>query len=211
MDMKSIIIVGCGPGGLDCLTIAAQQEICQAKVLVGTARLLDSFPDVVAERLVIGCDIARGLDAMAERIETGPMVVLVTGDPGLCSLARPVIDRFGRAACRVIPGISSLQAAFASIGEDWFGARILSAHHTTPDIDPASLTGDARLAILAGNPANAAWVDALAQALLPTHEIFLCENLTLPDESIRHLHTLTLPMKPASRSILIFIRKDLRQ
>jgi len=79
-----------------------------------------------------------------------------------------------------------------------------------PDVAPASLIGEQRLAVLAGNPANAAWVEALVCTLMPTHEIFLCENMTLPDESVRHLQSLTIPMKLASRSILIFIRKDLR-
>ena len=209
MEMKPIIIVGCGPGGPEYMTPAARQEIARARVLIGPARLLDLFPQA-AEQIVVGADVGGVLDAMAARLAAGPLVVLVTGDPGLCSMAQPVIRRFGRAACHVIPGISSLQAAFAAVAEEWFGARILSAHNTAPSIAPADLVGEQRLALLAGNPANAAWVEALSATLMPTHEIFLCENMTLPDESVRHLQSLTIPMKLASRSILIFIRKDLR-
>jgi precorrin-6y C5,15-methyltransferase (decarboxylating) CbiE subunit len=205
MEMKSITIAGCGPGSLDYVTPAARHAIETAQLLVGAKRLLDLFPEVAAERIVVGADVAKALDAMAARLGQRT-VVLVTGDPGLCSLARPVIRRFGRDACRVIPGISSVHAAFASLGIDWLGARILSAHDTAPRLDPASFCGEEKLAVLAGNPAHAAWTGALVSALLPTHEIHLCENLTLAEESVRRLEA--APSNLASRSILILIRKD---
>ena len=146
--------------------------------------------------------------AIAGHLGQQRIVVLVTGDPGLCSLARPVLKRFGRAACRVISGISSVHAAFASVGIDWFGARVLSAHDHAPDLDLASLASEEKIALLAGNPATAHWVEALAIALFPTHEIYICENLTLPEESVRRVEALNLPMNLASRSILLFIKKE---
>lgn len=205
MAITPIIIAGCGPGSLDYVTPAARHAIEQAQVLVGAQRLLDAFPSLAAERIIVGADIPQILDAIADRLDQR-VVVLVTGDPGLCSLARPVLRRFGRAACRVIPGISSVQAAFASVGIDWQNARILSAHDTAPALDPTSLATEEKLAVLAGNPANAPWIAALVPALAPTHEIYLCENLTLANESVRRVET--LPMNLASRSILLLIRKE---
>lgn len=207
MEIKRIIIAGCGPGALEYVTPAALRAIAQAEVLVGARRLLESFPDVAAQRIVVGADVPKALDAMAEHVGQRRIVVLVTGDPGLCSLARPVIRRFGRDACRVIPGISSVHAAFASVGIDWFGARILSAHDHAPALDPASLVAEEKLAVLAGNPANAAWVDVLALSLIPTHDLFVCENLTLADESVRRVECLNA-MNLASRSILLFVKKE---
>ena len=212
--MKPITIVGCGPGSLDYVTPSALREIEQAQVLVGARRLLESFPHIDADRIVVGANVQQALDAMADRlVDTGDIgsrriVVLVTGDPGLCSLARPVIRRFGHASCRVIPGISSVFAAFASVGIDWLGAKILSAHDCAPLIDPAGLANEDKLAVLAGNPANASWVESLVSTLLPTHDVFICENLTLPDESVRQLDFLQPPMNLASRSILLLFRKE---
>ena len=206
MEMKPITIVGCGPGALELVTPAALRAIEQAKVLVGARRLLESFPAVAAQRIVVGADVQQALDAMAGHFGQRRIVVLVTGDPGLCSLARPVLRRFGRSACRVIPGISSVHAAFASVGIDWFGARILSAHDRAPDIEPASLLVEEKLALLAGNPRNAAWVESLAAALTATHDVFVCENLTLADESVRRVEC--LPMNLASRTVLLFIKKE---
>jgi len=206
MEIKPITIAGCGPGSLEYVTPAALRAIEQAEVLVGARRLLESFPAVAAQRIVVGADVPQALDAMAKHFGQRRIVVLVTGDPGLCSLARPVLQRFGRGACRVIPGISSVHAAFASVGIDWFGARILSAHDSAPDIDPASLVSEEKLAVLAGNPANAAWVESLAVAMTATHDLFVCENLTLADTSVRHVER--MPMNLASRTVLLFIKKE---
>jgi len=208
MEIKMITIVGCGPGALEYVTPVARRAIEQAEVLVGAKRLLDVFLEVVAERIVVGADVPKALDSIEEHLGQRRIVVLVTGDPGLCSLAGPVLRRFGQGACRVIPGISSVQAAFSSVGIDWFGARILSSHDHAPELDPATLSSEAKLAVLAGNPATARWVDALVEALFATHEIYICENLTLADESVRLLTTLTLPMNLASRSILLFIKRE---
>lgn len=207
MEMNRIVIAGCGPGALDYVTPAAVRAIEDAEVLVGARRLLDMFHGSAAEQIAVGADVPKTLDQIAARFGRQKIVVLVTGDPGLCSLARPVIQRFGRDACRVIPGISSVHAAFASVGIDWLGARILSAHDRAPDIDPAALSTEKKLAVLAGNPATAAWVNALAAHLAATHEIFVCENLTLTEEKVRRVEELQA-MTLASRTILLFIQKE---
>ncbi|MCX6966848.1 MAG: precorrin-6y C5,15-methyltransferase (decarboxylating) subunit CbiE [Verrucomicrobia bacterium] len=207
MEIKPITIVGCGPGALEYVTPAALRAIHEAEVLVGARRLLESFPEVAALRILVGADVPQALAAMTEHLGQRRIVVLVTGDPGLCSLARPVIQHFGRDACRVIPGISSVHAAFASVGIDWFGARILSAHDQPPDLAPASLAFENKLALLAGNPAHSAWVAALAAALVATHDLFVCENLTLADESVRRVDC--LPVNLASRTVLLFIKKEI--
>jgi precorrin-6y C5,15-methyltransferase (decarboxylating) CbiE subunit len=210
MDMKDkIIIVGCGPGALNYLTPAARAAIEQAEVLVGAPRLLDAFSTQPAERIVVRADIEAVLDQIAARAPSKRVVVLVTGDPGLCSLAKPVVKRFGRESCQIIPGVSSLQVAFARVGLDWLDARFITAHDKTPEIPLAALAAEKKLAILAGNDANQPWIASLAAALTVSHRIFVCENLTLPDERVREtnpseLHT----MKPASRTIVLLLHKE---
>jgi hypothetical protein len=93
---------------------------------------------------------------------------------------------------------------------EWFGARLLSAHNTEPSCAPESLAHEERIGLLAGNPANHAWVDALVRAMISTHDIHLCENLTLPNESVRSLTTPDELMNLKSLVILVFSRKEAR-
>jgi cobalt-precorrin-7 (C5)-methyltransferase len=208
MEMIPITIAGCGPGSVQFLTVAALNAIHEAEVLVGARRLLALFPQTRAQTLEVGVDIAKALDAIALLAGKKRVVVLVTGDPGLCSLARPVIRRFGLAACQVLPGVSSVQAAFARLGEDWLGVRVLSAHDAVPAVAPASLVHEEKIALLAGGPTTAAWVANLAQTLAASHTLYLCENLTLENESVRAVDPTSLPMLVPSRSILIFLKNE---
>jgi len=202
-----ITIVGCGPGGLDYMTPAAQSAITQADVLVGANRLLESFPENPAKRIPVGANVDAALDEM-ESLRGQKLTVLVTGDPGLCSLAKPVVARFGRTACRIIPGISSIQTAFARAGTDWLDARIINAHGGNPMVSPATLAGIPKLAVLAGHPKCRRWLNEVASTLGSRYRIVVCENLTLPDERVRTISPATLKtFKMPSRCVILWIDK----
>jgi precorrin-6y C5,15-methyltransferase (decarboxylating) CbiE subunit len=207
----SISIVGCGPGSLDYLTPAARRSIEEAEVLVGAWRLLALFPGSGAKRIVVGSDIPQALDQLASQLGQQKVAVLVSGDPGVCSLAQPVIRRFGWQSCRVIPGVSSVQVAFARVGVDWTDARLISAHHHVPDTGFASLVSEPKIALLAGNSSNMSWVIELAEHLAETHTIFACQDLTLPQEQVFCLSPEQLAACPlSSQTILLFLGKKLR-
>jgi cobalt-precorrin-7 (C5)-methyltransferase len=211
LNQHGITIAGCGPGGLDYLTPAARASIAGAEVLVGASRLLALFPANAAERIVVGADIPKALDQLAPHLGQRKVVVLVSGDPGLCSLAQPVIERFGWQVCQVIPGISSLQVAFARLGLDWTDARLLSAHHHAPQLDLDSLAEEGKIAVLAGNASTMTWIVGLAKRLTDTHTIFACEDLTLPQERVFRLGPDELAGAHLSaQSIVLFIGKKIR-
>lgn len=205
--MKPITIVGCGPGAARYLTEAAREAVAQADVLVGAPRLLDLFPESAAHRIAMRASVEQVLDHIESALGH-TVVVLVSGDPGLCSLARPVVQRLGRERCTVIPGVSSVQAAFAAVGLDWLGATIVSAHGAIPQAD-VDTVGD-RVAVLAGHADALAWAADLANTLGPDWQIILCEDLTLPNERITWVPAADLAdMSVASKSIILLIRKAL--
>ncbi len=129
MTNKKIAIVGCGPGSIDYITLAAAKAVQNAEVLVGAKRLLELFGDSKAEQIVVTGHIEDVLDKIQAACETRTVAVLVSGDPGIFSLTKTVNKRFGRENCITIPAVSSLQMAFARIGLDWADAKIISAHH----------------------------------------------------------------------------------
>jgi precorrin-6y C5,15-methyltransferase (decarboxylating) CbiE subunit len=148
------------------------------------------------------------LDAIERRLSLGPVAVLVTGDPGLYSLASLVIKRFGRDRCRVIPGVSSVQAAFARVGLTWEDATIVSAHKGRPSGN-RNLGASGKVAALTGNDPCYDWLkDALDLERDPNWTIYVCENLTMPDERVRtasHDELSRLVVSP--HTVLIAVKK----
>lgn len=211
IEKKKIIIVGCGPGAAEYITPAAQTAARKADVLIVSQRLKGLFPEIAAERIDSGTDVAGILDVMASRRDDGLQVVLLaTGDPGIASLARPVIRRFSRENCEVIPGISSVQVAFARLGLDWQDVRIVTAHSRNPQVSAADLREARKIAILGGRPEAIAWTAGLIAELGGGRRVFLCEDLTLAGEQIRELSADELATLPVStRAIVLILRGEL--
>ena len=203
-----ITIVGCGPGAPDYLTPAAREAIESADVLVGARRVLDGLPPTRAERIVVGADIAKALEAIAARVGRQRITVVASGDPGVCSLAQPVIRRFGRTACRVIPGITAVQVAFARLGLEWFDATLLSAHEGIPAVSAEVLAHAPKIAVLAGNASTLPWLRTLGHTLAKTHTLYVCENLTLPDERVHEMSAEGFEMYALpGRSVVVFVQE----
>lgn len=203
-----IVIAGCGPGHPDYVTGAVHQAVAEAEVLVGARHLLELFPKSTATRIPVGADIQRALDNMTNYAHRR-MVVLVSGDSGLFSLARRVQDHFGFDHCRPIPGVSSVQVACARLGLDWHDLRVLSAHGRSPDTTSDELRQWSKIAILAGTAAAADWAADQLDQLGASYRAWVCENLTWDNEQVRQLDSAALrTAELASRTIILLIRQE---
>jgi precorrin-6y C5,15-methyltransferase (decarboxylating) CbiE subunit len=131
--------VGCGPGGREYLTVQAGLAVQKAELLCGPQFLLDLFPGAKTQRVVVGADAWQVVDLVGSKIEAYRVVLLVTGDPGLHSLAQPVIRLLGRDRVQIVPGISSTQLAFAHLALPWEQARFFSLHGVREELVPAIL------------------------------------------------------------------------
>ena len=206
-ETHPIVIVGCGPGSPEYLTPAAARAVEEAEVLVGARRLLELFPAHPGERILMEAHTEKVLVAIAKRPDK-KIAVLVSGDPGLASLAQPILKRFGPNCCRVIPGISSLQAAFARLGLDWQDVRVIDAHGKDPALRAEALNGVTKIAVLGGRPQSFEWLRRELGDRLEDYDMHICEDLTLESERIT-------PWKPgdildrslSSRTIFILIQK----
>ena len=208
MDTKTILIVSCGPGAPEYLTDTARQAVSQAELLVGATRLFALFPESTAQRCSVSANINAALDTIETAYPHQQVVVLVTGDAGLHSLARSIIQRFGRMHCQIISGISSVQVAFARLGLEWTNAHIISAHGTTPNVTDECLAE--RIAILSGGKTSWTWIENIIEKCRATHAAFLCENLTLDNERVIALEEKRLSsLQPASLSIILLVNHEL--
>jgi len=207
---KWITIAGCGPGDPSFLTGATIEAVKTAEVLAGTEHLLAMFPDNGVEKIKFGIDTVEFLSRI-ENLRGRKVVVLVTGDPGIGSLADSVIERFGTAACIVIPGISSVQLAFARIGVSWQNVFVLDAHAGLPMFEPGSLMKHPKIAILVGSRDSRQWVEQAVRELTGTLDVIICRDLSLPSEKILRV----TGAKPVSindlegRCIVVMLRKGI--
>ena len=206
----NISVIGCGPGGADHVTPAARTAVREADVVLGSPRLLTLF-DLGDKRCIeLPPRSARAIGVIEKELVCGELAVLVSGDPELFSLGQAVVAHFGRERCRVIPGISSVQAAFAAIGVNGCEARIISAHGRVPQVTVEELIDCRTLAVLAGTREAMQWTADLTEGLSQSHSLFICENLTLPDQRVTRASAEELPaMEASSLTVAIFVRSDL--
>ena len=206
---KKITIVGCGPGSADYLTPAAKKAVANSQVIAGAKRLLDLFPDSFAERIIVTGHITDALDQIQSAAKDKAVAVLVSGDPGLFSLSKSVLSKFGRDCCTVIPAVSSVQVAFARAGLDWQDAKIISAHHKLPITQELNFKDYSKLAILAGHKDIKSWLIDLVNNLREKIDIFVCENLTLENEIVRNITSEQLnKIEFSSRAIILIVKKE---
>ncbi len=209
-ELSEIVIVGMGPGSMEYVTPAALKAVAKADVVAGSKNLFGLIPDNGAQKIFIGADTEKALALIEEKRGDGKIAVLVSGDPGMFSFARLVIKRFGAKACRVIPGISSVQTAFARIGQDWRDAEIISVHAANPKVDVLKIANSGKIALLAGRKESLDWICSFTKKLNDDRRIFVCENLCLESEKVYETDVAELEgRKIPSRTIVLLIRKDI--
>ncbi len=210
VNEKSITIIGCGPGSVDYLMPVAKKAVAKAQVLVGAKRLLDLFPYSADERIIVTAHITEVLDHIQLVAKDKSVAVLVSGDPGLFSLSKSVINKFGYNRCKVIPAVSSVQVAFARAGLSWEDAKIVSAHHKLPQVRELNFEDYSKVAILAGHKDIKPWLAEIIIKLKHDVNVFICENLTLENETVQNINAEQLnQMDFCSRTIILIVKKEM--
>ena len=211
--VNKVTIVGCGPGSKKFITGYAMQQIINAEVLIGSRRLLSLFPDADADTYVLSNNykllITRIVSLSKKKKK---VVVLVSGDPGFFSYSKLIVDKLGVEKCEVIPGISSVQMAFAKIGRTWNDACFMSLHGRSAKLASVvkKITDNEKVAVLTDNSNN---VKLIAKKLLETgvknRKIFVCENLSLEEERIREFDVSSiLKIRVSDLNVIIFLNED---
>ena len=191
--MEKLTIVGCGPGGEDYITRIAEKRIRSSKVLIGPKRLLDIFRDSKAHKIAIKGNYEEIINKVRDIYKKKKTSVLVTGDPGIHSYARLILKAIGVHNCEVIPGISSLQVAFARLGLPWEDAFILSLHGEDMRGMASVVRRNPKIAILTDDTNSPSRIarellrrkPCKAKGKISNRRVFLCENLTLDNERVR--------------------------
>lgn len=191
MESKSfkIIVAGIGPGAKEYVIPAAIKAIDEAKVLVGGRRALQEFSHDRQETFAIKADIQAVMDFIRKKIDYSDVVVMVSGDPGYYSLLSALRRNFSVNMLKVIPGLSSMQTAFAKIALPWQDASLLSFHGRIPADEDLIYHQGRIIGMLTDTKFTSA---KIAQYLLDrgwakTATAYICAKISYPEEKIIQL------------------------
>lgn len=185
METK-IIVAGIGPGAREYLLPAAKTAIDGARYLVGGKRALGDYAQPHQTTRVIDRDIQQTLDFIADALQHDDVVVMVSGDPGFHSFLTRLRVVFDAQKLVVIPGISSLQVAFARLALPWQDAAFLSLHGNEESEASLAYRPGRALGLLLDHKMHAAAAAKKLQACGWPEDAFagVCANLSYPDEQV---------------------------
>jgi cobalt-precorrin-7 (C5)-methyltransferase len=169
-----VIGVGCGPG---MMTEEAMRELAKARYVYGSKRSVE----LAQGHLRKGATVVLVEDYAALNEVPEKVVLLSMGDPMLAGL--------GRRAHKVIPGISSMQAAYARLRAPLENTVIMSAQGKYYSIALKNAADEVirgRNVFLLADPTFSVGELAAKLALAsPDCRIAVCERLGYPDERVQ--------------------------
>ncbi len=182
--MGKVYIIGVGPGSKEYLIPLAGKTIRNSDVLIGARRLLCMF-NVKKKAIPVDGNYSYALSYILKNKNRKKIAVLVSGDPGIFSFSSLITDRLKPGEYEIIPGISSLQLAFARIGKSWQDALIFSLHGRSRRGLAEAVLRHRKVFLFTdekNNPASAA--SFLFRKGILKRRIFVFKNLSFPDEVI---------------------------
>lgn len=175
---KRIKIIGIGEEGPVGLSAASLEWINRAEVLAGGERHLSMFPSHLGETLLFKGGLGRTVEQLGELWRKKEVVVLASGDPLFYGIASYIIKKLGADAVEIHPHLSSLQLAFAKMGESWQDALLESVHGRPIKGLAQKISGRQKIALLTDQENTPS---AVARYLMEfgftEYDAFIAENL----------------------------------
>jgi precorrin-6Y C5,15-methyltransferase (decarboxylating) len=191
MTDNPVHIIGVTPKGASWLSPEALKRIHEADTLIGGERLLKMFPDSRAEKLVIARNLPSLAAMIREKAGGRRIVVLASGDPGFFGIAGYLIRNTGKERLVILPSVSSLQTAFARIGEPWDDAVLLSAHGRDAEALLPRIAAGEKIAILTDDRHTPSAIAGMLRAHgMDAFSAWVCEDLDSEEENF--------PLSPSS-------------
>lgn len=180
---QRIDIIGIGDNGAAGLATDLLRRIREADILFGGERQLGFFPDFHGERKVIKGGLSALTDELGRVRIAKKIVVLASGDPLFFGIAGYLVKRLGAHAIQIHPHLSSVQLAFARMGESWHDAVLVSVHGRSMKGLAQRIDGKAKIAILTDEVNSPAAIARYLKTFRMTeYDLFVAENLGGEDE-----------------------------
>lgn len=180
-----IAVVGIGADGWPGLSPTARAEIEAAEVLFGGRRQLELIPAdaAAAQRVEWPSPLLPALDGLLKEHADRRICVLASGDPLLSGIGSTLVRRYGAAAVRVIPAVSSATLARARLGWPAEGVEVITTVGRNPHRVVRALAPGRRLLVLSSGADTPGEITALLREhCFSSSAVITLANLGGPDE-----------------------------
>ncbi len=180
--MGRILVIGTGPGNEKYLTPVARVALEKAQAVAGGSRAL-----MLVSREKRKFQIKNNLHELESFVRENmdkTVAVLTSGDPGIFSILKFLLEKFDRDEIEVIPGISSLQLCFAKFRETWEDVRLISLHGRNYENISSVVRNNRKVAIFTDSRNSPQKVAEKLLKELGNLKAGVCCNLTSEDEII---------------------------
>lgn len=181
--MERMKLIGIGADGAASLPTLYKQWIDESERLVGGERQLSFFPHYKGEKIVIRNNLSSLVATLMN--EGKKTVILASGDPMFYGIGSYLAKKV---PIEVYPSVSSLQWAFAKMGESWHDAYIVSLHGRTMKGFAQRIDGKEKVAVLTDETNDPCAIASYLLAYgMTEYEAFVGENLGGENERCRLL------------------------
>lgn len=182
--MPKINIIGMGTGNENLLTNEARQAIEASTCLIGDKRILALF-EALGKPVFYSSRIPEIMNYIDGADDDANISILVSGDVGFYSLAKPILDSFENTVnIRLICGIGSLQYFCAKLKIPWQDAVACSLHGRTGNIIGKVMKHKKVFVLTGGDCTPASVCRMLCRFGLGSVKVSVGENLSYDDERI---------------------------
>ena len=124
---RPLTVVGIGADGWAGLSPAAAEALCDANVVVGSARQLALVADQVRRTEAWPSPMSEAIGTLLERFPGQRIAVLASGDPMFYGVGTSLVEAHGADRVTVVPHPSSISLACARLGWDMAAIDVASA------------------------------------------------------------------------------------
>lgn len=140
---QPIKVIGIGDDGQQSLLPLYRNWIMESELLIGGERHLSFFPEYTGEKRVLKGGLANIVAELQD--ETRTTVFLASGDPMFYGIGGLLTKKLN---AEIYPYVSSIQLAFAKMGEAWQDAYLTSVHGRSIKGLAQRIDGKAKVALL---------------------------------------------------------------
>ena len=145
-------VVGIGADGWDVLSPTARARVGAAAVVLGGRRHLDLLPDVPGQRREPWpSPLREGLPDLLASVGGQTVVALASGDPMVSGIGTTLVELLGRDAVHVVPAVSSVALARATLGWSAESCAVVSLVGREPSLLLRELAPGRRVLVLSSD------------------------------------------------------------